>query len=62
MKFELYVNMDNDAFENSIELGHILTNVADKVSDYHFLTGELPTGQVILDSNGNKVGNWVVTA
>lgn len=51
--FQCNVNMDNQAFENESELASILNDIA-----FDLLKGN--TGKSIVDSNGNKVGQWVI--
>jgi hypothetical protein len=53
MKFSISVNMDNAAFEDEQELVTILKGV---IKDYQ--NGN--TGKQLFDSNGNKVGQWVI--
>jgi len=55
MDFKLSLNCDNDAFwQPELEVTRILKQLAKKVEN------GLVEG-VILDHNGNKVGNWEFT-
>ena len=53
MEFRVNVKMDNAAFENSEELPRILEEIARQLR-----LGN--TGKQIADSNGNRVGQWVI--
>ena len=53
MKFQMNVDMSNAAFEEQAELVAILKKV---IADYEACN----TGKAIIDSNGNKVGQWVL--
>ena len=51
--FTCEVKMDNSAFEDPMELPQILREIAR-------LVAEGQTGRGIRDSNGNRVGQWVM--
>lgn len=53
MKFRVDINLDNVAFEDAEELPRIIDKIARQVRQ-----GQ--TGMGIIDSNGNRVGQWVV--
>ena len=53
MIFKMTVDMSNAAFEEQAELVAILEKV---IADYKACN----TGKAIIDSNGNKVGQWVL--
>lgn len=53
MKFEMNVDMNNAAFENSIVVGNLIKMVAEDVLD------GIRHGTV-KDSNGNIVGEWSI--
>jgi hypothetical protein len=59
MQFTLTIDMDNAAFEDEpvIELGRLVSRVGQRLYDY----GESGSDR-ILDSNGNTVGRWEITA
>lgn len=62
MQFTLTIKMDNAAFEesNSDELARILSNLAGRLDESR--SREIGDGEYIHDVNGNRVGNWEVTA
>lgn len=53
MKFRVDINLDNASFEDAEELPRIIDKIARQVRQ-----GQ--TGMGIIDSNGNRVGQWVV--
>lgn len=63
MRFELHINIGNDATLTYPELGHILTKVGVTIADSPtWLNNEIQEGAIdsgpIYDRNGNKVGRW----
>jgi hypothetical protein len=66
MKFTMTVDMDNAAFRDDYEPGNELAAVLRRViqdvqfESEHRLLCLSPAG--ILDSNGNRVGSWEITA
>ncbi len=62
MKFTLTIQCDNAAFEDAglgIELGDILHRVRMQV--VRFIPEDAPDDRAILDTNGNRVGQWKLT-
>ena len=51
--FTCEIAMDNAAFEDPMELAQILREIARQVA-------EGQTGRGVRDSNGNRVGQWVM--
>ncbi len=59
MKFKLEIDMENDAFNNTVfELSQCLSSVISKLSLIE--DDDWFNWHKIRDSNGNSVGNWVV--
>lgn len=64
MQFQLELDMDNEAFEDSSELASILRSLADRLDSaggVDNLTVRDFTALPIRDSNGNRVGTANIT-
>lgn len=61
MSFKLEINTNNSAFDDEdmgLELGRILSEVAEKLDGGEFRVGaDVP----VYDVNGNSVGRWELT-
>lgn len=57
--FKLTIRLGNDAMCSSEDVAAALRKLADKLGHWGRFDG-LIIGSVIMDDNGNKVGNWSV--
>jgi hypothetical protein len=59
MKLKLEIEMDNDAFQTppNVEIARILTKASERVLNYGFTFKDKVN---LMDSNGNKVGYYII--
>jgi len=60
MKLTLTIQMDNDAFRDRGEAARILRELATYL-ETNVQGGSMDDGQGLRDSNGNTVGEWMIS-